>query len=214
MEEFIVYLSLDRSLSKNTINAYKSDLYKLLNFVEGKNLSSVSSEEITEFIHFVNDIGLSPRSLARIISGLKTFYKHLVIDEVISRNPLELVQTPKLSRRLPDVLSHVEISKMMEHIDFSKISGERSKLIIMLLYGSGLRVTELVDLRVNDLFLEDGFMKVLGKGEKERLRRIFEKVKRLKSGCVHEWRRWKLICTNKSRRKNRRQPCNKSWTRS
>ncbi len=93
----------------------------------------------------------------------------MVIDEVISRNPLELVKTPKLSRNLPDVLSHIEISTMMEQIDFSKKSGERSKLIIMLLYGSGLRVTELVDLHVNDLFLEDAFMKVLGKGEKERL---------------------------------------------
>jgi len=164
-----MYLSLDRSLSKNTVNAYRSDIYKLLNFVEGKNLSTVSSIEITGFIHFVNDIGLSPRSLARIISCLKTFYKHMVIDEVISRNPLELVKTPKLSRNLPDVLSHIEISTMMEQIDFSKKSGERSKLIIMLLYGSGLRVTELVDLHVNDLFLEDAFMKVLGKGEKERL---------------------------------------------
>jgi len=169
IEEFIMYLSLDRSLSKNTVNAYRSDIYKLLNFVEGKNLSTVSSIEITGFIHFVNDIGLSPRSLARIISCLKTFYKHMVIDEVISRNPLELVKTPKLSRNLPDVLSHIEISTMMEQIDFSKKSGERSKLIIMLLYGSGLRVTELVDLHVNDLFLEDAFMKVLGKGEKERL---------------------------------------------
>jgi integrase/recombinase XerD len=189
IEEFIAYLSLDRSLSKNTINAYKSDIYKLLNFVEGKNLAVVSSGEITEFIHFVNDIGLSPRSLARIISGLKTFYKHLVIDEVISRNPLELVQTPKLSRRLPDVLSHVEISKMMEHIDFSKISGERSKLIIMLLYGSGLRVTELVDLRVNDLFLEDGFMKVLGKGEKERLVPLGGKTIRQVEYYVEHYRR-------------------------
>lgn len=169
LEEFITYLTLDRSLSENTIAAYKSDICKLLNFVDGKNLALVDTSEITSFIHSMSDVGLSPRSCARIISGLKTFYKHLVVEEVIRSSPLQLVQTPKLARKLPDVLSHEEITSMMEQIDFSKISGERSKLIVMLLYGSGLRVSELSNLSVNDLFLEDGFIKVLGKGDKERL---------------------------------------------
>lgn len=169
LEEFITYLTLDRSLSENTIDAYKADICKLLNFVDGKNLALVDTSEITSFIHSMSDVGLSPRSCARIISGLKTFYKHLVVEEVIKSSPLQLVQTPKLARKLPDVLSHEEITSMMEQIDFSKISGERSKLIVMLLYGSGLRVSELSNLSVNDLFLEDGFIKVLGKGDKERL---------------------------------------------
>lgn len=169
LEEFITYLTLDRSLSENTIDAYKADICKLLNFVDGKNLALVDTSEITSFIHSMSDVGLSPRSCARIISGLKTFYKHLVVEEVIRSSPLQLVQTPKLARKLPDVLSHEEITSMMEQIDFSKISGERSKLIVMLLYGSGLRVSELSNLSVNDLFLEDGFIKVLGKGDKERL---------------------------------------------
>lgn len=169
LEEFITYLTLDRSLSENTIDAYKADICKLLNFVDGKNLALVDTSEITSFIHSMSDVGLSPRSCARIISGLKTFYKHLVVEEVIRSSPLQLVQTPKLARKLPDVLSHEEITSMMEQIDFSKTSGERSKLIVMLLYGSGLRVSELSNLSVNDLFLEDGFIKVLGKGDKERL---------------------------------------------
>ena len=122
-----------------------------------------------DFLFFLNDIGLNPRSVARIISGLKSFYKNLVITEIIEHNPLQTVLTPKLPKKLPEVLSHVEIESMMSHIDFSKISGERDKTIIMLMYGSGLRVSELTSLSISDLYLEDGFIKVLGKGDKERL---------------------------------------------
>jgi len=162
-------LSLDRSLSKNTINAYKSDVYKLIDFIEGAELTRVNSEVISNFIHFLRDLGLSPRSTARIISGLKTFYKLLVSEEYISENPLQTILTPKLPKKLPEVLSHVEIELMLEQIDFSKLSGERDKTVVMLLYGSGLRVSELVNLSLNSLFLDDGFIQVLGKGDKERL---------------------------------------------
>ena len=169
VEEFLTYLSLDRSLSKNTINAYKSDVYKLIDFIEGAELTRVNSEVISNFIHFLRDLGLSPRSTARIISGLKTFYKLLVSEEYISENPLQTILTPKLPKKLPEVLSHVEIELMLEQIDFSKLSGERDKTVVMLLYGSGLRVSELVNLSLNSLFLDDGFIQVLGKGDKERL---------------------------------------------
>jgi integrase/recombinase XerD len=169
VEEFLTYLSLDRSLSINTSNAYKSDVYKLIDFVEGGDLTSVKSDDISRFIQFLSDLSLNPRSIARIISGLKTFYKLLITEEYITENPLQTILTPKLPKKLPDVLSHIEIESMLSQIDFSKLSGERDKTVVMLLYGSGLRVSELVNLSINSLFLEDGFIKVLGKGDKERL---------------------------------------------
>ncbi|HCD68398.1 MAG TPA: tyrosine recombinase XerD [Bacteroidetes bacterium] len=169
IEEFIATLSIDRSLSENTASAYLTDIQKLVSFMPTKKLALVNSKDINDFLFFLNDIGLNPRSVARIISGLKSFYKNLVITEIIEHNPLQTVLTPKLPKKLPEVLSHVEIENMMSHIDFSKISGERDKTIIMLMYGSGLRVSELTSLSISDLYLEDGFIKVLGKGDKERL---------------------------------------------
>jgi len=169
IDEFVSVLTLDRSLSKNTVLAYLADLQKLLSFTENKPLEHVSSEEVSEFLLFLNKMGLGARSIARIISGLKTFYKQLVIEGVVTTSPLQTIQTPKLPKKLPEVLSHEEISSMMESIDFSKLTGERDKLIIMLLYGSGLRVSELTSLSVNDIYKEDGFVKVTGKGDKQRL---------------------------------------------
>ncbi len=169
IEEFIATLSIDRSLSENTASAYLTDIQKLVSFMPNKKLAAVSSLDINDFLLFLSDIGLNPRSIARIISGLKSFYKNLVITEVIEHNPLQTILSPKLPKKLPEVLSHVEIERMMSHIDFSKIAGERDKTIIMLMYGSGLRVSELTSLSISDLYLEDGFIKVLGKGDKERL---------------------------------------------
>ncbi len=169
IQDFISHLSLERSLSKNTISAYQSDLYKLKKFANNTQLDKVDYSTITEFLVSLESVGLSPRSLARIISGLKTFYKFLVAELIIKANPLQTIDTPKLPKTLPEVLSHEEITSMLESIDFSKRSGERDKTIVMLLYGSGLRVSELVDLKINDLYLEDGFIKVTGKGNKERL---------------------------------------------
>jgi integrase/recombinase XerD len=169
IEEFIATLSIDRSLSENTASAYLTDIQKLVSFMPTKKLALVNSKDINDFLFFLNDIGLNPRSVARIISGLKSFYKNLVITEIIEHNPLQTVLTPKLPKKLPEVLSHVEIESMMSYIDFSKIAGERDKTIIMLMYGSGLRVSELTSLSISDLYLEDGFIKVLGKGDKERL---------------------------------------------
>ena len=169
IEEFETTLTLDRSLSKNTISAYSSDIHRLLLFYKNQDLTTISTEQIFDFINHLNDLGLSPRSSARIISGLKTFYKMLVINGDLESNPLQTVQTPKLPQKLPDVLTHDEINQMMAAIDYSKLSGERDKTIIMLMYGSGLRVSELVSLTINDLFVDEGFVKVVGKGNKERL---------------------------------------------
>jgi integrase/recombinase XerD len=169
IDGFTTSLMLDRSLSTNTIKAYEADIYKLHSFLEGRLLSAVKSEEVTLFLSYVIELGLNPRSMARIISGLKTFYKHLVIHEIVSNNPLQNIKTPKLPKTLPEVLSHEEVTVMMEQIDFSKLAGERDKTVIMLLYGSGLRVSELVTLTISNLYLDEGFIKVTGKGGKERL---------------------------------------------
>lgn len=169
IEEFATTLTLDRSLSRNTVDAYETDLYKLLSFVNGDDLSRVSEATISDFLASLQEVGLNPRSIARIISGLKTFYKSLMIEDVIIKSPLQHIRTPKLPKKLPEVLSHDEIMRMLESIDLSKFSGERDKTILMLMYSCGLRVTELIDLTVGNLYLEDGFIKVVGKGEKERL---------------------------------------------
>lgn len=162
-------ISVDRSLSNNTLNAYISDLKKLISFCENKDLTTLTKTVILEFINNLNTLGLSPRSTARIISSLKTFYKQQILNETMDANPMQSIKTPKLSKKLPDVLSYDEILKMMEFIDFTKLAGERDKTIVMLLYGGGLRVSELVSLKVNDLFVDEGFIKVKGKGSKERL---------------------------------------------
>lgn len=169
VDEFETTLELDRALSKNTVDAYVRDVSRLQCFCPEKTLAQITCQDISEFLVNLQNIGLSTRSSARVISGLKTFYKHLILRKKIESNPLKLVETPKLSKKLPEVLEHFEIESMLENIDFSKISGERDKTVIMLMYGSGLRVSELTDLTINDLFLEDSFIKVRGKGGKERL---------------------------------------------
>ncbi|MDG1757169.1 MAG: tyrosine recombinase [Bacteroidia bacterium] len=169
LEEFSMSISVDRSLSNNTLNAYISDLKKLISFCENKDLTTLTKTVILQFINNLNTLGLSPRSTARIISSLKTFYKQQILNETMDANPMQSIKTPKLSKKLPEVLSYDEILKMMEFIDFTKLAGERDKTIVMLLYGGGLRVSELVSLKVNDLFVDEGFIKVKGKGGKERL---------------------------------------------
>ena len=174
--EFETSLSVDRSLSNNTVAAYLRDIHKLVSYTENKNLLLISAENVSDFIQGLYDVGLSARSVSRVISGLKSFYKKLVEDGLITVNPMQLVISPKLPRKLPDVLEHHEISLMLDSIDLSKTAGERDKTILMLLYGCGLRVTELVDLKMSDLYLSDGFIRVTGKGDKERLVPIGQKT--------------------------------------
>jgi len=176
VEEFVTTLLLERSLSKNTIDAYQLDIKKLASFCNNQDLTKINNDQIFDFINHLTRSGLAPRSVARIISGLKTFYKKQIIDEVMGSNPMQNIETPKLSKKLPDVLDYEDIRAMMESIDFSKRSGERDKLIVMLMYGSGLRVSELVTLTINDIYVDEGFVKVLGKGNKERLVPFGEKT--------------------------------------
>ncbi len=173
LNDFSSYLKLERSLSENSISAYINDVKKLKSFLELKNIKAnplqVDIVLINDFLEYVNNLGISSFSQARIVSGLKSFYKFLVLEEKIILDPMELIESPKLKRKLPEVLSLEEINKLLMCIDLSSMEGTRNRAIIETLYSSGLRVSELINLSIQNLFLDIGFIKVLGKGSKERL---------------------------------------------
>ena len=170
---FISYLKLERSLSGNSIEAYRHDVELLAQFLDHKkyDLSPIQIElnHLKEFIHWINELGLNARSQARIISGLKAFYKYLLLENEIKNDPTMLLETPKLGRKLPDVLDIHDIDNLIAAIDLSTPEGERNKAILETLYSCGLRVSELVNLKISNLFLDIEFIKVTGKGNKERL---------------------------------------------
>ena len=176
VEDFLAFLKLDRSLSENTIAAYKTDIEKLERFIDSGDLLSLQRPQALLFLEALSDTGLSIKSVARIVSGVKSFYKFLITEEYISVNPFSRISSPKLPKYLPEVLTHDQVMKMIEVIDYARFPAERDKTILMLLYGSGLRVSELVSLQVNDLFVDEGVLKVVGKGNKERLVPIGEKT--------------------------------------
>jgi integrase/recombinase XerD len=170
---FNSYLQLERSLSQNTRDAYRHDVEMLTQFIGFKQLNllpdKVTHDHLQEFIRWINELGMSARSQARVLSGIKAFYKYLLVENEIKDDPTELIEGPKLGRKLPDVLSIEDIDALLAAIDLSKPEGERNKAIIETLYSSGLRVSELVNLKLSNLFIEIGFLKVTGKGNKERL---------------------------------------------
>jgi integrase/recombinase XerD len=168
---FKTYLQLELSLSKNTIDSYLADLDKLeLYAIElNKTPQKLNFKQLVAFLKWLAELGLSERSQARIISGIKAYYSYLVLEKVIDRNPSTLLETPKLTRKLPDVLSIDEINQIIAAIDLSKASGERDKAILELLYSSGLRVSELVNLKVNDVMFDEELILVTGKGNKQRI---------------------------------------------
>lgn len=167
------YLQLEKGVSKNTIEAYLRDVSKLSNYIQANSLP-VSVEEVKlhhlqEFIQAINEVGLEVQSQARIISGIKAFYKYLMMEDVIKQNPTDLLDAPKLSRKLPDTLSVEEVNALLQSIDLSTPEGTRNRAILEVLYGCGLRVSELVELKISSMSLDAGFMRVIGKGNKERL---------------------------------------------
>lgn len=184
LEDFQDYLLLERSLSQHTLSSYLADLQKLIQFCDSSNLLRVNDKEIHLFLKALDESGLSKRSIARIISGLKTFYKFTIAEDYLKQSPLELIETPKLAKHLPEVLSHEEVMAMIASIDLSSRSGERDKTILSLLYACGLRVSELINLKINDIYLDEGFVKVLGKGNKERLVPIGEKAMQQVQNCL------------------------------
>jgi len=170
---FLIYLKLEKSLSPNSIEAYENDIKKLISFIEfqsiDKGITKLKLQDLQAFIKWLSEIGLSARSQSRIISGIKSFYKYLILERLIEANPSELLELPRLGRKLPETLSVQEIDMMIAQIDRSKAEGERNKAIIETLYSCGLRVSELIDLRISHLYPEDSFIRVIGKGNKERL---------------------------------------------
>jgi len=170
---FKTYLKLEKSLSENSIEAYINDVLKLASFLEIRNYNlppeSIALSHLKEFIKWFNELGLSARSQARVISGIKAFYKYLLLEDIIETDPTSLLESPKIGRKLPEVLSVEEIDLIISQIDLSKPEGQRNKTMIEVLYSCGLRVSELVGLKLSNVYADQGFIRVIGKGNKERL---------------------------------------------
>lgn len=174
IKSFQAYLRLERSLSSNSIEAYTRDIDKLAQFaaVDPHNLivpEKVTLADLRRFLVWINELGMLPTSQARILSGIKAFYKYMLIEDLIVNDPSELLEAPKTQRKLPDTLSYDEINRLISVIDLSKPEGGRNKAIIEVLYSCGLRVSELTELKISNLYLDIEFIKVTGKGDKERL---------------------------------------------
>src|SRR5688572_29827643 len=170
---FKAYLQLEKSLSDNSVEAYLHDVEKLTSWMLQSGLqktpAQVELQDLEAFVRWVGELGMTATSQARMISGLKSFFKYCLLEEIVSLDPATLLEAPKLKRSLPDVLSFEEIEAIIQQIDLSKPEGGRNKAILELLYGCGLRVSEAVNLRLSCLYLDVGFIKVTGKGDKERL---------------------------------------------
>jgi len=171
IKDYQSYLRIERGLSKNTIENYGFDIERLCLFLESNKIEvsplKITDETIQQFIYQVSK-ELNPRSQARIISGLKSFFSYLIFEDYRNDNPLELIESPKTGRKLPDTLAVQEIDALIAAIDLSSNEGERNRAMLETLYGCGLRVSELVSLKISDLFFDEGFIKIIGKGNKER----------------------------------------------
>ena len=181
IKEYQMYLKIERGLSKNTIDSYTKDLEKLCLFLKENNISSspiaIDADLIKQFIYEVAK-SLNPRSQARIISGLRSFFDYLVFEAYRNTNPTDLLETPKIGTKLPDTLSQNEIYALIDAIDLCHPQGERNRTIFETIYSCGLRVSEAITLKISDLFFEEGFIRVLGKGNKERYVPIHESAQK------------------------------------
>lgn len=171
LKAYQLYLQIERGLSKNSIENYSFDIKKLISYLEVNNIIIspivISSEIVQQFIYEVAKL-VNERTQSRIISGLRSFFNYLVFEDYRKDNPLDLIESPKIGRKLPDTLSEDEIDQLINAIDLSKQEGERNRAMLETLYGCGLRVSELINLNISDLFFDEGFIKVTGKGDKQR----------------------------------------------
>lgn len=171
LKDYKLYLKIERGLSDNSIDNYALDVKKLVVFLEQNDISKspihIASETIQQFIYETAKI-VNARSQSRLISGLRSFFNYLIFEDYRKDNPLELIESPKIGRKLPDTLSEEEIDTLIKAIDLSKPEGERNRAMLETLYGCGLRVSELINLKISDLFFDEGFIKVTGKGNKQR----------------------------------------------
>lgn len=170
---FKTYLQLERSLSANTVESYLRDVNHLRSFAETElNFDSpvnLTTENLRDFVHQIAELGLNATTQSRMISGIRSFYKYLLLEDRIDVDPSSLLESPKIGRKLPDTLSNEEIESMINSFDLSTNEGERNRAILEMLYGSGLRVSELVNMKISNLYFNEGFVRITGKGNKERL---------------------------------------------
>ena len=190
---YVRYLKLQRGMSGNTLDAYQRDLQKLLDYLgrEGKDVLEVTLEDLQHFAAGLHDIGIHPRSQCRILSGIRSFYHFLLLDGYRDDDPTELLESPQIGEHLPEVLSTAEVDQLEASIDLSKWEGHRNRAIIETLFSCGLRVSELVNLKLSSLYLDEEFVRVLGKGSKERLvpisKRAIQELQAWRGGlCVSQ----------------------------
>lgn len=168
---FTAFLQLERSLSKNTIESYVRDVSSFADFLHSNEsfaVKNVTLQQLQDYLMNLHDLGIAESSQARWISSMRSFFKFLILESMIEENPTELLEMPKLQRKLPDTLSHKEVQQMIQAIDVSKLSGHRNRAIIEVLYGCGLRVSELVNFQLSNFFRKEEFIRITGKGNKER----------------------------------------------
>jgi integrase/recombinase XerD len=181
VKDYKLYLKIERGLSVNSIESYSRDVSKLIKFVEDNNSNespiTISDEYIQQFI-YENSKGLNPRSQSRLISGIRSFFDYLIFENYRKDNPTSLLETPKIGRKLPDTLSIEEIDRIIAEIDLSTPEGERNRAMLETLYSCGLRVSELITLKISDLFFNEGFIRVIGKGDKQRFVPINEQTQK------------------------------------
>lgn len=173
IKRFLIYLRLEQSLSDNSINAYSHDIELLMQYLDSINhsklLKDIRQENIENFIAHLYELGLSANSQARILSGIKKFYAYLIQEKLVTENPTQLISSPSIGRHIPDILSYEEICSMIDCIDLSLPLGHRNKAIIETMYACGLRVSEVTSLKISNIYIKDEFIRVFGKGDKERL---------------------------------------------
>lgn len=173
IEDFKKYLKIERGLSENSMNAYITDLIKLKSFLEVMEYQippdEVTSAHMKALLEYLASNGISARTQARVISGIKSFYKYLLVEDLIEKDPTSLIDSPRIGRKLPEVLSIEEVDALLAQIDLSKAEGQRNKALVETLYSCGLRVSEVIDIKISNLYFEQGYIKIEGKGKKERL---------------------------------------------
>ena len=190
IKDFKSYLQIERSLSKNSVDAYIRDINKLSNYTRNINISiyETSLDNIRSFLQEIHQIGISTRTQARITSSIKSFYKFLTIEGYISYNPTELLESPKIGLKVPLILSLIEIDNLISAIDLSVNQGERNRAIIETMYSCGLRVSELINLKISNIYFKENYLKVIGKGDKERLSPVGTKALKYLHIYIHEVR--------------------------
>ena len=180
IKRFLIYLRLEQSLSDNSIAAYTHDIELFMQYLKSINhsmlLKDIDQENIENFLAHLYELGLSANSQARILSGIKKFYAYLIQEKIIEINPTQLISSPSIGRHIPDVLTYQEICSMIDNIDLSQPFGHRNKAILEVMYGCGLRVSEVISLKISNIYIDDEFIRVFGKGDKERLIPISQSI--------------------------------------